>query len=204
MLVELNPDCLICPKEIIEVTPVITLLRKQWQLRTVGDRRWDELNETIMILIFYILLTDTNAHHQSIPHFAHYRVNFPFFWPDELIRNFDPVNVQRIYQEQNYIRYLHGKVATSWPSGLGGIDALNEKIFATAYYQVTTRAIHVEYLMDGRDRYTTYCFAPVVDLFRTRRPEESKQVSANSSITVTANQECVLNYTVKSVLQSTC
>ena len=68
---------------------------------------------------------------------------------------------------------------------------MNEKIFATAYYQVTTRALHVEYKMSGPDRYTTFCFAPIVDLFKTRRPEESKLVTVNSSVTVTANQEKV-------------
>ena len=70
-----------------------------------------------MILIFYILLTDANSHHQSIPHFAHYRINYPFFWSDELIRNFDPTDVTRIYQEQAYVRYLHSKIATHWPKG---------------------------------------------------------------------------------------
>ena len=70
---------------------------------------------------------------------------------------------------------------------------MNEKIFATAYYQVTTRALHVEYKMSGPDRYTTFCFAPIVDLFKTRRPEESKLVTVNSSVTVTANQEKVQN-----------
>ena len=121
LLVELNPDCLICPTEILELTPVIQYLRKQWGVMTASDRRWNAevngLNETIMILIFYLLLSDENAHHQSIPSFAHYRINFPFFWPDELIRNFDPTSVARIYEEQKYVRYLHGKIATHWPKG---------------------------------------------------------------------------------------
>ena len=48
-------------------------------------------DETTMILIFHLLLSETNMHHSSIPNNIQFRINFPFFWKEDFVNNFDTV-----------------------------------------------------------------------------------------------------------------
>ena len=42
-----------------------------------------------MILIFHLLLSEVNMHHSSIPNNIQFRVNYPFFWKEDFVNNFD-------------------------------------------------------------------------------------------------------------------
>ena len=44
-----------------------------------------------MILIFHLLLSEINMHHSSIPNNIQFRINFPFFWKEDFVNNFDTV-----------------------------------------------------------------------------------------------------------------
>ena len=48
-----------------------------------------EKDETTMILIFHLLLSEVNMHHSSIPNNIQFRVNYPFFWKEDFVNNFD-------------------------------------------------------------------------------------------------------------------
>ena len=63
-----------------------SMSHESWELKLLPFK-----DETTMILIFHLLLSETNMHHSSIPNNIQFRINFPFFWKEDFVNNFDTV-----------------------------------------------------------------------------------------------------------------
>ena len=73
------------------------------------------------------MLAEENYHHESIPGWVEYRINYPAFWKEDFTRNFKDESQYKLFDEKKYIRYLLMKIAPLWPSGLGILININTR-----------------------------------------------------------------------------